>query len=114
LLNRRRHGAGELRGGVAQGIIAGGHRSVHVCFQIPQPAQQADHAPTDLLDHRRNVGIGGGLTREKAGWATLVSPIKIGPLQEEHVRVQIELEGTAKALDKRDRSCMHLAPRVTA
>jgi hypothetical protein len=32
LLHGGRHGAGELRGGVAQGIIPGGHGGLHACF----------------------------------------------------------------------------------
>src|SRR5690242_12219916 len=30
LLHRGRHGAGELRGGLAQGIIPGGHGGLHI------------------------------------------------------------------------------------
>src|SRR5262245_32775900 len=43
------------------------------------------------------------LALEKAGWTTLGGTIKKHPLQEEQVIVHMELEGTATALDKRDR-----------
>src|SRR5262249_20958088 len=42
LLHGGRHGAGELRGGVAQGIIPGDHGSLHARFQVAQPAERAD------------------------------------------------------------------------
>src|SRR5215471_15691038 len=50
LLDRRRHGAGELWGGVAQGIIPGGHEGLQARFQVAQPAELTDDPPTDLLD----------------------------------------------------------------
>jgi hypothetical protein len=50
LLHGGRHGAGELRGGVAQRVIPGGHGGVHTRLQIPQPAQFPDDPSTDLLE----------------------------------------------------------------
>jgi hypothetical protein len=58
LRDRGRHGTGELRLGVAQRIISGSHPAIHARFQIPQPAERADDPPTELLEHRGNVGIG--------------------------------------------------------
>src|SRR5262249_27963171 len=43
LLHGSGHGAGELRGGLAQEVIPGGHRGLHTCVQIAQPAELADH-----------------------------------------------------------------------
>src|SRR5205814_7883860 len=65
LLDRSRHGAGELRCGVAQWIIPGGYSGVYARFQIGQPAQRADDPPADLLDHGGNVGVGRGRALEK-------------------------------------------------
>src|SRR5207244_8447122 len=70
LLDRSCHGAGEFRCGVAQGIIPSGHGGLHARFQIAQPAQLTDDPSTDLLDHRRNVGIGGRLSRDTPGPVT--------------------------------------------
>ena len=67
-------------------------------------AQRADDAPTDLLDHVGDVGIGRGRAREKAGFVAFVGAIEKHPLQEKQVIVPIEIEGTAKTLDKRDRA----------
>jgi len=90
LLDRSRHGAGELRGGVAQWIIPGGYSGVYARFQIAQPAQRADDPPADLLEHGGNVGVGRGLALEKAWRAPLVGAIEIDPFQEEQVIVDIE------------------------
>ena len=113
LLDGGRHGTGELRCGVAQGIIPGGHGGLDARLQIAQPAERADDPPTDLLDHGGDVGVGRGLAREKAGCATFVGAIEIDPLQEEQWKLQIEIEGTAKALDKGDRSRVDVRPLMT-
>src|SRR5262249_49814349 len=114
LLDRRRHGASRYRGSLAQGIIASGHGGLQVRFQIAQPTQQTDHAPTDLLDHGGDVRIGRGLARKKAGWTPLVRALEKYPFQAEHVIMHIELERTAKALDKRDRPRVDGGSHVTA
>jgi hypothetical protein len=114
VLDRRGHGAGERGLVVAQGVISGGHRRLQARLQIPQPTQHADDAPADLLDHCSDVRVRRWLALEKAGWATLVGAIKKHPLQEEQVIVDVELEGTAKELDKRDRTRVDLQPLHTA
>ena len=43
-----------------RGVIAGGHRRVEARLQVSQPPQHAEDPMADLLDHRRNVSIGGG------------------------------------------------------
>ena len=50
VLDRSRHGAGEFRGGVTQGIMPGGHWGLQASVQVAQPAQHADHTPTNLLE----------------------------------------------------------------
>ena len=59
----------------------------------------------------------GRLAREKAGCAPLVGAIQIDTLHEEQCEMEIQIERTAKALEKRDRPRMDVArsgPRVTA
>ena len=89
VLDRRHDGAGELRGGVAQGIIPRGDRGLHIRLQIAQPTERADDAPADLLDHGGNGGVGRRLTREQAGWAPLVHTSQQYPLQEEDMIVHM-------------------------
>src|SRR5262245_11374345 len=55
----------------------------------------------------------GGLTREKAWLQTLVSAIEKHSLQEEQVKVHVEIERTAKALDKGDRARVDGGPLMT-
>src|SRR5262249_53196479 len=102
VLDRSRHGAGELRCGVAQGIIPRGYGVIDAGLQVSQMAQRANDAPTDLLDHSGDGGVGRWLTRETAWLQTLVSAIEKHSLQEEQVKVHMEIERTAKALDKGD------------
>src|SRR5262249_15018001 len=102
LLHRGRHGAGELGGGVAQGVIPGGHRGFHTRFQRAQPAARADDPPTDLLHHRCHSRIAGWLDREQAGFALLVGTIELDPFKVNHVAMQIAIAGTAETLDPCD------------
>src|SRR4029453_9661933 len=67
VLDGGRPGAGELWCGVTEGIIPGGHGGLHARLQRAPVAQGADHAPTELLDHGGNGGVGGRRAREKAG-----------------------------------------------
>jgi hypothetical protein len=73
-------------------------------------AQRTDDPPTNLLEHCRNVGIAGWLALEKARLAALVGPIKIDPLKEDDIKMDIYIERTAKALDKRHRPRMRFLP----
>ena len=113
LLHGSGHGAGEFWCGVAQGIIAGGHEGLYARLQIAQPAELADHAPTDLLDHGGNVGVGRRLDREKARLQAYGGTIEVDALKKEDMEMQMHMQGAAKALDKGDRSRMDGAPRVT-
>ena len=54
-------------------------------LQVAQPAERADDPPTDLLDHVCNVGIAGWLTRDKAGFETLVRTIEKNALHDDHM-----------------------------
>src|SRR5262249_40311804 len=90
VLDRSRHGAGEFRCGVAQGIIPRGDGVIDAGLQVSQMAQRANDAPTDFLDHSGDGGVGRWLTREKAWLQTLVSAIEKHSLQEEQVKVHME------------------------
>jgi hypothetical protein len=114
VLDRRRAGAGALRGGVAPGILPGGDGGLHGRLPQAQPPARADDAPADLLEHGGHGGGGRGLPREHAGWATLVRTIQPSPLQAAHVRGPMELAGTPKALATRDRTRMGRGPLVPA
>jgi len=65
LLHRGRHGTGEFRCVVPQGVIACRHNGVEARFQVPELPQCAEDTPADLLDHRCNVGIGEWLALDK-------------------------------------------------
>src|SRR5215831_17493309 len=110
LLHRSRHGAGELRGGIAQGVIPGGHGGLHARLQVAQPTQRTDDPVTDLLEDRGDVDIARWLAREKAGFAPFVGAIEVDPLHKDAMDMEVELERTPKALDKRDRSRVDLLP----
>src|SRR5437899_8927725 len=101
LLDRRRHGAGECRCGVAQGSIPGGHGGLHARLQVSQVAQLTNDPPTDLLEHGGDVGVGRGLAREKAWRAPLVSALQRDTLQKNDMKVQVQIDTTAEALEKR-------------
>src|SRR5215831_13954505 len=90
LLYRGCHGVGEFRGGLAQGIIPGGHGGLDARFQIAQLAELANDSVADLPDHGGNVRVGRGLALEKAWRATLVRAIQIDSLQEEQVIVHMD------------------------
>src|SRR5262249_32898107 len=114
LLHRGRHGAGELRGGVAQGIIPGDHGSLQARVQVAQPAERADHPPADFLYHRCYIGIAGRFAREKAGLQAHGGAIEVDPLYEDAMAMEVHIERAAKTLEKRDRARVDGGSRVTA
>src|SRR5262249_57451304 len=61
-----------------------------------------------FLQQVGRVGIAGRLALEKAGRAALVGAIEIDPVEEDTMKMEIELEGTAKTLHKRDRPWVDL------
>ena len=65
-------------------------------LQVSQPTQHADDQPADLLDHGGSVSIAGRLGFDKPGLEAQVGAI--------------EIEGTAKTLDKRHRPRLNLGP----
>jgi hypothetical protein len=77
-------------------------------------AQFADDAPTDVLDHGRNIGIGGRLDLDEARLEAGLGAIQIDSLKEDEVEMEVEIDGAAKALDKGDRSRLDLLPWDTA
>src|SRR5215472_4230310 len=68
----------------------------------------------DFLQHVGHVGIAGRLAREKARLEVLVGAIEIDPLEEDAMEMEIEIEGTPKTLDKRDRPWVDLVAWGTA
>ena len=82
LLHGGRHGTGQRGFGIHQGVIACRHRGVETRFQVSQMAEFADDPMADFLDHVGDVGVGRGLAREKAWFATLVGTIEIDPFKE--------------------------------
>ena len=111
LLYRGGHGVGEFGSVIDQRIIAGGHRRVEARLQVSQPPQRADDSMADLLDHRSNVGIGGGLTLDKTRPQSLGSAVHIDAFKENRVKMQIQIDRTAKTLDKGDRSRLDVGSR---
>src|SRR5438128_7502532 len=89
LLDRSRHGAGELWCGVAQGIIPGGHGGIHARLQIAEPTQLTDDAVTDLLEDRGNVRIAGRFDFDKAGLAARCGAIEVDTLHEDTMEMEV-------------------------
>src|SRR5262245_14381872 len=114
LLHRSGHRAGEFGCVISQGVIAGRHRGVATRFEIPQLAELTDDAMADLLDHRGDVRVRRGLAWHKTWLEALARTIKKHPLEEEQVIVHIQIECTAKALDKRHRPWVDGGPFATA
>src|SRR5262245_56352556 len=78
-----------------RGIIPGDHGSLHVSFQVAQPAERADHPPADFLYHLCYIGIAGRLAREKAGFAPFVGAIEVDPLYEDAMEMEVHIERAA-------------------
>ena len=62
-------------------IVARGHHVLRVRFEIAQLAQLADDALADLVEHRRDLRIGGWVLGSKTrleplGCAVLIDPLK--------------------------------------
>jgi hypothetical protein len=68
----------------------------------------------DFLKHVCHIGIAGRLAREKAGLAPLVGAIEVDPLQEDAMEMKVQIEGTPKTLNKRDRPWLELVSWDTA
>src|SRR6516162_11288133 len=108
VLDRSRHGAGELRSGVAQGIIPGGHGGLHARLQISAPTQLTEDAVTELLEDRGNVRIAGRFDCDKAGRAARCGAIEGDALQEDTMEMEVHIERTAETLDNRHRPRLDL------
>src|SRR6516225_12446915 len=114
LLNRSRHGAGELRSGVTQGIIPGGHGGLHARLQIAEPTQLTDDAVTELLEDRGNVRIARRFDCDKAGLAARCGAIEGDALYEDAMEMEVHIDRTAQTLDKRHRPRLDLVAWDTA
>jgi hypothetical protein len=95
LLHRGRHGTGQLRRVITQGVIACGRRSVEARLQVSQPTQRADDPPADRRDDRGNIGIGGRIALDKPRFEPFVGAIEIDPLKEDKVCRQLALAAQA-------------------
>jgi hypothetical protein len=90
LCDRGRHGAGKLRFGVEQRIIARGHSSLNSHLQIFQPAQLTDDPVADLLEDLGNVGIARRLDFDKAGLEGCFGTIEVDALKEDDMKMDIQ------------------------
>src|SRR5437899_9416111 len=80
---------------------------------MPPPTQHKDAPLTDLLDHRRNVGIAGRLACDKPGLEAHGGTIEVDALKKEDMEMQMHIQGAAKALEKGDRARVDGGPLVT-
>ena len=101
---------GERRLVVAEGIIPRSHGVIDAHLQVSQMAERVHDPPTHLLDHVGDIRVGRGLDREKPWFETLLGATQIDTLQKNDMKVQIQIDATAEALDKRDRSWLHFMP----
>src|SRR5262249_52582079 len=92
LLDGGCHGARERGLIVEEGIIPRCHGVLDPRFEVSYPPQCADDPPTDLLDHRGNVGIGGWLALDKARLQPLVGAIEIDTLNDDHMKMDVHIE----------------------
>src|SRR5262245_8224221 len=114
LLYRGRQGTSEFGFVIHQGVIAGRHRSVATHFEVSQRAELTDDAMADFLNHVCHVGIAGRLDREKAGLEARFGAIEVDALHEDAMEMEIQIDSTAKTLDKCDRSRLDVGPLETA
>src|SRR5439155_497190 len=114
LLHRSGHRAGELRGVLSQGVIAGRHHRVATRFEVPQMAERANDPPTDLLDHGGDGGVGRRLPLDKPGLEACLGAIEVDALKKDAMKMEIEIDGTAETLDKGDRSRLDIGPLETS
>src|SRR5712691_4505829 len=110
LLHGGRHGTGEFGRVIAQRVMPRGHGSIATRLQASQVAQLTDDAPTDLLDHGGDVGVGRGLDLDEARLEAGLGAIQIDSLKEDTMKMDIQIDGTAEALDKGRRSRLDLGP----
>src|SRR5262249_23605216 len=78
--------------------------------RYPKLAELTDDPVTDLLEDCGDVRIAGRLAREKAGLEAVVGAIEVDPLEEDAMKMEVEIEGTPKALDKRHRPRVDCRP----
>jgi len=100
LLHRGGHGTGQLQRVITPEVIAGSRRRVEAHLQAAEVAQLTDDAPTDLLDPGRYIGIGGWLAPHKARLEVGLGAIQTDALQEDTVEMEVQIDRTAKTLDK--------------
>ena len=103
-------GAGE--GGLVdhKRIISCSHGGIAARLQVSQVAQLTDDAPADCLHHLGNVGIAGRLALDKARLEARCGAIEIDALKKDTMKMDIQIEGATKTLDKRHRPRLDLLP----
>jgi hypothetical protein len=95
---------------VPERIIARGDGGGAVRLQVSQRAQRADDALADLLEDLGNVRIAGRLALDKARLEARCGAIEIDALKKDIMKMDMQIEGTTKALDKRHRPRLDLLP----
>src|SRR5262249_4363239 len=103
LLHGGRQGTGKLGCVLSQGIIPRGHGGVATRFEVAQMAELTDDTMADFLHDGCHVGIAGRLAREKAGLEARLGAIEVDALKKDTMKMEMEIEGAAKALEKGDR-----------
>jgi hypothetical protein len=122
LLDSGRQGVSEGGLIVYERIIPRGYSGGAARLQVSQGAQLADDVPADRLDRvscsagadRSNISIGGRPALDKTGLAPLVSAIEIDTSEHDHMKVHVQIDGTAKALDKCHRPRLRFLPHGAA
>src|SRR5262249_23572529 len=77
-------------------------------------AERADDPMADLLDHGGDVRIAGWFGCDKVGLEARCSAIAVDALQEDAMEMEVQVDRTAKTLDKCDRPRLDLVSWGTA
>jgi hypothetical protein len=62
----------------------------------------------DLRDDCGNIGIGGRLACDKMWREARLSAIEVDALKEDAMKMEVQIDGTARALDKGHRPWLHV------
>jgi hypothetical protein len=89
-------------------------RHIHAGFQVAWPAERADAPPTDGLAHLCHVRIAGRLTLEKTGCEALIEAIEKNSFDGDDVVMKVQIETSAKSLEKGNRSWLDFLALNTA
>jgi hypothetical protein len=95
-------------GVIAQGIIVGSHSRVEASLQVSQLAKLAHDKMAELRADRGNIGSGGRLACDKTWREARLSAIEVDALKEDAMEMEVQMDGTARALDKGHRPWLHV------